>query len=215
MTLVFHVLKKFRLFGISGFTFLLLCGCSVTPNVPAPPASSLSVYIDASGSNIFHAARAEFSVRSSYQQVFRILGDTKRIQDWMLYVRKVELLEYYDHNHFLIRAQLDLPWPFKDRELIACVDTGFDRTGAVIRMYDCANRVDTTSVIRIAGLASEWRLVSADDGGTRIYYDTWIDLGGRIPAYAFNLLLKPTTEHSMRKLIALINAAPTDGVGRY
>lgn len=135
------------------------------------------------------------------------LSTTARIPDWMAYVEGVTVVDYIDHNNYVIKVRLDLPWPLRNRELVACVETSFPDSETVINMRNCPDRVPADSTIRVKGLEAQWRLHAMSRELTRVEYSTWVDLGGLVPATGFNLLLKNTTQSSLQKLRNLMQSS--------
>lgn len=86
---------------------------------------------------------------------------------------------------------INSPWPFKVRELISCIDTTFGETFTSAKISSCSNRLEKNKgYVRIEKSESTWQLVDIEEGGTKIYYKTWIDPEGYVPAFIFNNKLK-------------------------
>lgn len=198
-----------RTFGLA-IALLLLTACIPSQHKNTQPLQEFSVSTKPHPGSAFNIATADFQVRKSRHETMMFLSDTRRIPQWMAYVEQVTLVDYIDHNNFVIRAELDLPWPVQNRELIACVTTRFEQELSVIDMHHCPDRVPSSKTLPIKGLNAQWRLHSEPGGHTRISYSTWIDLGGLIPAFGFNLLLPQTTRNSLEQLRQLIHASGTN-----
>lgn len=183
---------------------ILMSGCTILQKQYDTQPHKILVTTEAHPDSPFNSASALFIVDKSRRDTMMFLSNTAQIPSWMAYVDTVTVLDYIDHNNFVIRADLDLPWPFKTRELVACISTRFEEAETIIDMKNCAERAEPTKQ-RIAGLNAQWRLRSLPGQQTEVQYHTWISPGGLIPASGFNLVLKATTHKSLTNLRELMH----------
>ncbi|MEC8427435.1 MAG: hypothetical protein VXZ35_03345 [Pseudomonadota bacterium] len=186
---------------------LLVSACTPTQHRDATADQTITVITTPHPLSPFNIAKAHFEVPKSRRDIMMFLSTTARIPDWMAYVDGVTVVDYIDHNNYVIKARLDLPWPLRNRELVACVETSFLDNETVINMRNCPDRIPADSTIRVKGLEAQWRLHAMSGELTRVEYSTWIDLGGFVPAIGFNLLLKNTTQGSLQKLRNLMQSS--------
>lgn len=196
----------------------LLTGCSAltlpskmeTKTAESP--STLSVYlshyndVNTKGeSSKYLQVNAQFTTTKSKALVFRVLSDLPLTLQWFEYLEKIESLALYDNNNFLIRSEINSPWPFQNREIITCVQTEFAEQTTYINLSSCTDRHPKTSrLVRVEQAISQWKITSVEQGKVNVSYSAWLDPNGPIPAFFYNRQLKNATIKSISKLQDII-----------
>ena len=200
-----------KLLFIYSFVLLSLFACTAMQ-----PENSLA---DKTNSNIeftlnqfeqskFKQIEATFSTHQSKSIVFRVLSDIKKTPEWLARLDSLEVLNVYNNHQYLLRTIINSPWPFKDRELITCVDTFFEETETKINIYSCSDRVPLDSLyVRISEVESSWVISKKSNSEVEVSYKTWIDPGGNVPAFIFNHELIASTKADFKKLQFIIDKA--------
>ena len=200
-----------KLLFLYSFVLLSLFACTAIQ-----PENSIADKINASSKftlnqfeqSKFKQIEATFSTHQSKSIVFRVLSDIKKTPKWLARLDSLEMLSVYNNHQYLLRTIINSPWPFKDRELITCVDTFFEETETKINIYSCSDRVPLDSLyVRISEVESSWVISKKSKYEVEVSYKTWIDPGGNVPAFIFNYELIASTKADFKKLQLIIDKA--------
>lgn len=200
-----------KLLFLYSFVLLSLFACTAIQ-----PENSIADKINASSKftlnqfeqSKFKQIEATFSTHQSKSIVFRVLSDIKKTPKWLARLDSLEVLSVYNNHQYLLRTIINSPWPFKDRELITCVDTFFEETETKINIYSCSDRVPLDSLyVRISEVESSWVISKKSKSEVEVSYKTWIDPGGYVPAFIFNYELIASTKADFKKLQFIIDKA--------
>lgn len=193
---------------IAILSMALLASCvASTANQKGFPHKSyvIDVVMNDFDSSDFKQVEANFISSKPKALVFRVLSAIDTTPLWLDRLNKIEVVDVYSNQSYLLRTVIDSPWPFKDRELISCVDTTFEKSVTTVKISSCSKRVTKSKdYVRIEKSESIWKLVDAKEGGTNISYKTWIDPEGFVPAFLFNRELKKYTQADLKRLSHLI-----------
>jgi len=198
-------LKSLILCSVITFQFLL-SGCSFMKSKESDNfKSSIQVELTRYQQSAFKQVEASFLTSKSKELVFRVLSDIEQTPEWLQRVNRLEVLDIYNNQAYLLRTIIDMPWPFKDREIISCVDTGFQEMLTTIDIYSCSDRVpENEQYLRLPDVVSSWKIKEIDQETVEIKYKTWVDPNGNIPAFIFNNELINSTKIDFKKLQAII-----------
>lgn len=197
-------------------SFLLACvqlisSCAnIAPQQQKEPKTinTLQVKLNQYKHSAFNQVEATFFSKKSKQLVFRVLSDVEQIPQWLDRVGSLEVLTVYNNNQYLLRSIIDSPWPFKNRELITCVNTYFNETVTTIQIFSCSDRVPVSEqYFRLLHVESSWTITEISDSLVEINYKTWLDPSGNVPAFIFNSALINNAKISLGKLKIIIENA--------
>ncbi|GLS89514.1 hypothetical protein GCM10007916_05810 [Psychromonas marina] len=192
----------------------LISGCKIIPPEQKKQPQSvgdfefeLSPFKDSN----FKQVEATFFTHQSKELVFRVLSNIEQTSQWLERVESLEVLTAYNNQQYLLRTVINSPWPFKNRELITCVNTHFEEKKTTINISSCSDRVpENTQYVRLSDVESSWTIRKISNSLVEINYKTWIDPSGNVPAFIFNSELIDSTESDLLKLQAIIDNASMD-----
>ena len=184
----------------------LLSGCMlIKQKEPHNFKSNVQVELTQYEQSPFKQVEVSFLTAKSKELVFRVLSDIDQTPEWLQRVNRLEVLDIYNNQAYLLRTIIDMPWPFKNREIISCVDTGFQEMITTIDIYSCSDRVpENEQYLRLPDVVSSWRIKEIKQETVEINYKTWLDPGGNIPAFIFNHELIGSTKIDFKKLQTII-----------
>ncbi|TEW56545.1 hypothetical protein E2R68_00470 [Psychromonas sp. RZ22] len=196
------------------FTTLLLSGCVSVKQQQQKSAKSkgdLQVTLQQYKQSHFKQVEAKFFTSRSKALVFRVLSDIKGTPRWFERVQSLQVLQVYNNHQYLLRTVINSPWPFKDREVITCVDTLFKENITTINITSCSDRVPTNDqYVRLVQVESRWTIQKISNSIVEVNYKTWLDPNGYVPAFIFNRELIAGTEADLNKLQTIIDNASLD-----
>lgn len=205
-----HYLKISRIcfFGVST---LLLSSCVAVPlQGKESPKSKHKIQVELTRykQSDFKQVEATFFTEKSKQLVFRVLSNVEKTSQWLDRVESVEVLNAYNNHQYLLRTIINSPWPFKDRELITCVNTFFDENITTINIFSCSDRVPKNDLfVRILQVESSWTIKRVSASLVEVNYKAWLDPEGYVPGFIFNRELIKNTNTDLKKLYLIINNA--------
>lgn len=201
-------LKILRAYLISvGCLFLSACVLVNDPKsaTSTPPESTIEIQLNQLAHSHFKQVEARFQTNQSRALVFRVLSDIDKTSQWLTRVEDLQVLAVYNNHQYLLRTLLNSPWPFRDRELITCVETTFEDSLTIINIYSCSDRVpENEDYLRLQAVESKWQLRELSDSVLEVQYQTWIDPAGNVPAFIFNRELIKNTKSDLKKLQQII-----------
>lgn len=200
-----------QVLSIISLLVLLLTGCITvekTQKSSASISSNITFELTEFKKSDFKQVQATFDTSQSRLLVFRVLSDIKQTSKWLARVESVDVVTVYNNHQYLLRTIINSPWPFKNRELITCVDTFFDELTTRINIYGCSDRVPLNELyVRISRIESSWMIRKKSDALVEVSYKTWIDPAGNVPAFIFNRELINNTKTDLIKLQTIIDSA--------
>jgi len=192
-------------------TTQLLVGCKIIPPEQKKDAQStpgFELKLRQFKDSNFKQVEATFFTHQSKELVFRVLSNIEQTSQWLERVESLEVLTVYNNQQYLLRTIINSPWPFKNRELITCVNTVFEEKVTAINISSCGDRVpENDQYVRLSQVESSWRIKKITSSLVEINYKTWIDPSGNVPAFIFNSELINSTESDLIKLQTIIDNA--------
>lgn len=199
---------------IVGFLFIstqLISGCKITsPEQKKEAQSTRDITLELSHykQSNFKQVEATFFTHQSKELVFRVLSNIKQTPEWLERLESVTVLTAYNNHQYLLRTIINSPWPFKNRELITCVNTTFEEKMTIIDISSCSDRVpENDQYVRLSQVESSWRISKVTDSLVEIHYKAWMNPAGNVPAFIFNSELIDSTKADLQKLQAIIDNA--------
>lgn len=185
------------------------CASILEPQEKEPTViTSLQVKLSQYKQSAFKQVEANFMTQKSKALVFRVLSDVDKTPQWLDRVENLQVLKVYNNHQYLLRTVIDSPWPFKNRELITCVDTYFNDSVTTIKIFSCSDRVPIDKqYVRVLQVESSWIISEISDSLVEINYKTWLDPSGNVPAFIFNSELNNSSKVSLKKLKIIIENA--------
>ncbi len=113
-------------------------------------------------------------------------------------VETVSETEYFVYSHY------DLPFPAKDRDILAHVSWQQDRASLETTMTNTATAgilPPVSDMVRITDAEIHWRFRPVGGGAVEITNEAHIDPGSSLPGWVTNLLLVDTPWQTMQGLI--------------
>lgn len=192
-------------------SILFLCSCIIVHKEQeqvAKISTEIQVQLHQYKQSDFKQVEATFLTHQSKALVFRVLSDINKISQWLQQAKSIEVLAGYNNHQYLLRMLINSPWPFKNRELITCVNTFFDKNITTIKIFSCSDRVPINDrYVRLQHIESSWKITKISDTLVKVHYKAWLDPEGVVPAFLFNSKLIDSTEVDLKKLQIMINNA--------
>lgn len=141
----------------------------------------------------------------SVDQVTRLLMDHQRLPEWIYQSQKVTENIIPDSQAFLY--QFDGIWPVNDRDVVMDYEYTQDKQsrGTRLHVVNVANVYPKhEDYVRIPLLDNRWHMFPVKPGWTEVQFETFIDIGGRVPKWIANIVANDAprrTLKGMRKML--------------
>ena len=148
--------------------------------------------------------RGEAVFHASTDKVFHLLGNPKNTDWWDKSISHIRLLGYEEDKFFQYYIVYDMPWPLTDRDMV--VDTRITTNSATGERIVQAKPLVSAAVpekegiVRIRNYWQKWTIQPLDKGNLRVTLEGYIDPGGSVPAWFYNLVITETPLRAIRSL---------------
>ena len=131
-------------------------------------------------------------INASPKELLDILLDVNNYPEWMAFVKEADLVEKNGENEFYIYSEVNVPWPFDNRDQITKTivirnkDTGvYSLELSIIPDF----LPEKKGIVRMQSGGGLWVFTPTKDGKTSLYHQFGGDPGGNIPAWIVNMFL--------------------------
>lgn len=155
----------------------------------------------------FKAVRAEMLIKASLGSLVGLVSDSKACPDWADLCKEEKVIEQLSPTESYVYTYNDIPFPVKDRDVLAHVIWKYNPDLKKVSMISTATtgRFKKTKAVRIENAIAHWHFSERENGHVLVENFAHIDPNGPTPAWITNMLLVDSpvkTLKSMRKLIA-------------
>ncbi|MBC8460704.1 MAG: hypothetical protein ISS17_00690 [Bacteroidales bacterium] len=142
-------------------------------------------------------------VHSTMKIIGTVVGNVKNFDWWDDDIRKIDVLAHVENVYSQYYLIYDVPWPLMDRDL--CVDarvTIDPVTGTKVILARPLPDVipEDPGIIRIKNYWQKWNLQPLNDGMIRLTLEGFVDPGGIVPAWLYNMVITDTPLNLMREV---------------
>ncbi|WP_084494877.1 START domain-containing protein [Alkanindiges illinoisensis] len=138
--------------------------------------------------------RATTVLNSSVTSVAAVILDTDDLVQWVPYVSAVNVIERNDATgSFIIRMQLDFPFPLQDRDVViqGKISQASDGTVTIKNRAVSDSRVPVRhNVVRLTHYEGDWTLKPLGPAKTEVSTTGYGDPGGVIPLTVANMFVQ-------------------------
>ncbi|MGB5325196.1 MAG: START domain-containing protein [Pseudomonadales bacterium] len=138
----------------------------------------------------YHAVRGETILDSTVARLVAVINDAEACIEWADLCAKSFVQEQVTPREAYIYTLNDMPWPVKDREVLAHVK--WTREGDRVEMQSKAipGRIDASKgIVRIAQARAIWQFTPTADGRVHAVFEIHMDPNGAIPGWLLNRLV--------------------------
>ncbi len=132
------------------------------------------------------AFRGQTEVPRSVFVVLALLADTRNLANWVFQGQFSEHPANLPNDHIYMR--FSGVWPADDRDVLFRTTIRQQGDAIVVDSVSTANYPVNPNFVRMAQLHNTFRLTPLKAGWTRIEFETFVDLGGWVPAWIANMV---------------------------
>jgi hypothetical protein len=163
----------------------------------------ISIYTRTFPDSKFKAIRVELDLETSLSRMVAVLLDVNAGVDWVYATKSSVLLKRVSPAEVVYYSEVNIPWPFNNRDFIAKLKVTQD-SGTRVVTIDGPTVADympeKKDIVRVVRSQGKWVLTPAGRGRIHVQYTLRTDPGGDIPAWLFNLFATRGPMESFEKL---------------
>ena len=151
--------------------------------------------------------KVEALVQATLSQLISLLKDADNHKEWVYFNKSARMIEVESEYQWKYYGYSDSPWPVSDRDFITEVVLSQDSIDYSVTLISCAIPTFlpvTKDCVRIPYINSKWYLNPVGNGSVYIVFELAADIGGKIPAWLFNLAITKGPLSTMEGLIEQI-----------
>jgi len=154
------------------------------------------------GSN-FKAFRGEVEFQADIHDVFSIIEDVEKFDEWDDDVSLIRVIEHEAGRFIRYYVVYDVPWPFTDRDL--CVETSImddEKTGARLLISKSVPELmpDEPNLVRIVNYWQKWIIQPKENGIVHVTLEGFADPAGDIPAWVANFAVTDSPYNTLKSI---------------
>lgn len=136
--------------------------------------------------------KSRCEIDATPEKLVALLLDVEKYTDWMAFIEFGEIVERDGEDIFYVYSEVDVPWPFNNRDQV---------TKSVVSRDTSTNSIsidvsiipdympEKKGVVRLQSGRGLWRFTPLKNGKTEAYHQFGGDPGGNIPAWIVNMFL--------------------------
>ncbi len=154
----------------------------------------------------FEAVRAEMRIKGSLHSLVGLVSDSAACPSWADLCKEEKVIETISETESYVYTYNDIPFPVKDRDVLAHVVWQYIPEKRKVSMTSIATtgRFKKTKAIRIEKAIAHWHFTELENGEVLVENFAHIDPNGPTPAWITNMMLVSSpfkTLVNMRKAI--------------
>lgn len=151
----------------------------------------IQIYTRSIDGSKYKAVRAEAFVDAALHELVGLVMDTPACPEWVATCKDSKVVEKVSETEFYAYTLNDLPWPVRDRDVVARVTWTKGDNGGVTMSANLVEGMvsEKRRTVRLTYGVTSWTFVPQPDGGTRVVSEAHLDPGGAVPAWLTNMLL--------------------------
>lgn len=193
----------------SRFISILLLLLTVQNSLYANPTWSLKkdqngikIFTAKLGNESYKAVRVECVMDARPEQLLAVLLDINNNHEWVYKTKSSRLLKSISPQELIYYAQMESPWPFSNRDIIAHLKIARE-SDKVITIASQAQPdfiPEEEDMVRIKSSKAKWTITNVSDNQIKVEYVIQFHPGGNIPAWLINLFVTEGPMESFLKM---------------
>ena len=136
-----------------------------------------------------------------------LVMDLPNCAEWAAMCKEARVEQQISATESDVYTRNDVPFPVRDRDVIARVRWVHDPTSGQVSMYSHAIKGEypkTKGVVRVEEAVSQWHFTPISDGRVQVVSFAHVDPNGAVPAWLTNMLMVDSPYKTMKKMRKLL-----------
>ena len=146
-------------------------------------------------------------IHSTMEMIGKVVGNVKNFDWWDDDIREIRILALQDNVFSQYYLIYDVPWPLSDRDLCVEARVSIDSVThtKIIHATPLPGVVpEEPDLIRIKNYWQRWTIQPLDHGMIRLTLEGFVDPGGIVPPWLYNMVITDTPLNLMREVKKLV-----------
>jgi len=180
-----------KLLFLFSFFAITLLSLAQEDWVIAKDRNGIKVYTRTPQGSKIKAFKAETMINASIPELLAALNNIAARKEWMYAIKKaVQVGETHSTAERYVYAELSIPWPFSNRDLVIHEKIIHkDKAVDVIMKLHTGLVAKKKGLVRMPVAQGGWFFSEVGNGYTRVRYEFFGDPGGKIPVWIINLFI--------------------------
>lgn len=164
---------------------------------------NIKVYTRTNPDSPIKDVRITADLHTTMEKLTNHLREISNYPDWVYKCKTANRIRTNHEDDYYYYTQTDMPFPFKDRDLVAHVIQWKDAAGVIRSKASAVTDLipEHEKMIRITQLQSNWTIFPEKNGLIPIDYTIQAHPGGSLPAWLINLAITRGPIKTMEKLM--------------
>lgn len=163
----------------------------------------IKVYTRKEPGTALKAFKAVMVIHSTMEMIATVVGNVKNFDWWDDDIRELRVIQHKENVMTQYYLVYDVPWPLQDRDLCADARLTIDSVSGkkVIYATPLLGVIpERPDMIRIKNYWQRWTVEPLPDGMKRLTLEGFVDPGGIVPAWLYNMVITDTPLNLMREV---------------
>jgi hypothetical protein len=140
---------------------------------------------------------------TSIEKLCSLLANANNTDWWDKNIKEVKVLSFERNNFVRYYLVYSMPWPFTDRDLVveSSISANALTNERTVLSIPLSNLIpESKDLVRIKKYWQKWTLLPIDNGNIHVILEGYIDPGGNIPAWLYNMAVTDAPLKAMSSL---------------
>ncbi len=162
---------------------------------PSKNKNEIQTYTRKVEGSKYRAVRGETILDIPVAKLVAVINDAPACSEWADMCKTSSVYEQISASETYVYTLNDLPWPVKDRDVIAHLNWQRADDGTVSMHSTAVSQSDTQQfdknkgIVRIETASARWEFTPLPDGKTQTVFEVHMDPNGQIPGWLLNQLV--------------------------
>jgi len=163
----------------------------------------IKIYTRIESNNSLKSFKGEVIFHATMEKVCSLLGNTKNTDWWDKGISNIKELDFEENKFVQYYLIYKMPWPLTSRDLVAETRITTDPVSGdhSFTARPLANTVpEKPNLVRIRNYRQTWIVQPMEKGNVHVTLEGFIDPGGNIPTWVYNMVVAETPLKAIRSL---------------
>ena len=148
----------------------------------AKEEDGIKIYTRVLKNSSLKSYKGEVTIHAPVKKVCSLFGNARNIDWWGPDFKGIKVLAYEPDKYVRFYYIYNMPWPLADRDLVP----------------------DVPGLVRIKKYSQKWTVQPLDKGNVQVTLEGFVDPGGNVPAWLYNMLVTEMPLRTIRLMRARV-----------
>jgi hypothetical protein len=173
----------------------------------------IKVYTVAVKGSKYRAIQSSVLIDASLHSIIALIRDSTACSKWADMCKHSEVHQNVSNSEYYIYTYNNLPFPIKDRDILAHVQWKIDPQNSVLSMRSSATsgvKDINPKAVRLTHAVAKWQFTEQDDGSVLVENIAHVEPNGPIPAWISNRLMISSPYRTLLRMRRLAESGAYD-----